>query len=447
MKRMNRLLSLLLLLSFCITAAAGCTKDPSTPSDTTNAPDATVDGVTTAVPEAKLTIDSTYRIVISAEADETVQKAADNVAAIIKEVTGLELSVVTDAESTADHEIILGHTNRANSTDDEGSYRVFQNGQSLHIDASDSATLYFAAEAVLKTWLTADFGLSETGVITLSESRVADLNGLTTALDSSIKIVTQNMRDADDPGGNTVPQRYERFLLFLEDCTPDIIGTQEHTYNWYLRFQKLFKKMKEGEAIPLYGLVGESVEGIGALGGGRNVIFYRTDRFDMLETGTFWLTDTPDVPSVLENSAHRRVCTWVLLKDKRTEKTILVANAHLDHTSESMRLRQATYMMDYLAEKVGDYPFFLTGDFNCSSSSSTYEMLTETLLDSRYHAWTDRSTVSCTYHGYSGGAWGSVIDHILYTERSIPVNFEIVSRDYGGYVSDHFGVMAEFVYN
>ncbi len=444
MKYLTRLLALALLLSLCLTAVVGCN-----PADSAN-PDTTSPQTTAAVTEApvrKLTVDSTYRIVISAEGDEIAQKSADMVAATLKEKAGLELAVVTDAEAATDREIVLGHTNRADSTADEGAYSVFLNGDSLHIDASDSTTLYFAAEAVLEAWLTDDFGLSEEGVITLAEDRVADLVGLTTRLDNSIKIMTQNVRgDGNDGDGLSVTQRFERFVQMLSDYQPDVIGTQEYTFNYAYRLGKIFDKWSEDDGIPLYGIVDCSVEGPGKQSGGRNAVLYRMDRFELLDSNTFWLSATPETPSAVEGCStnHKRVCTWLLLKDKQTGQTILVANTHLDHTSNNIRLKQVTILMEQLATLVGDYPVYLTGDFNCGKGSDPYNVPAATLLNSHETAWVDLSTMRGTFHGYSGFG-GSEIDFVFHNERSTPVSYEIVSKQYDGFVSDHFGVIVNFV--
>ena len=444
MKHLNRLLALALLAALCLTAAAGCTPaDPDTAATT----DPETTAAVTEAPVRKLTVDGAYRIVISAEADEITQKTADMVAAVIKEVTGLELAVVADTEAASDREIVLGHTSRADSAADEGAYAVSLNGDSIHIDASDATTLYFAAEAVLETWLTADFGLAEEGVITLPEDRVAELGGQTTRLDNSIKIMTQNVRgDGNDGDGLSVVERFERFVQMVAEYQPDVLSTQEYTFNYSYRLGKLFEDWSEEDGIPLYGIVDCSVEGPGKKAGGRNAVLYRMDRLELLDSNTFWLSDTPETPSVVEGCStnHKRVCTWLLLKDKQTEQIFLLANTHLDHTSNNIRLKQVTILMEQLAKLAGDYPVYLTGDFNCGVGSEPYSVPASALLNSHETAWADLSTERGTYHGYSGFG-GREIDFVFHSEQATPVSYEIVSKQYDGFVSDHFGVIVKFV--
>jgi len=100
--------------------------------------------------------------------------------------------------------------------------------------------------------------------------------------------------------------------------------------------------------------------------------------------------------------------------------------------------------MNYLADRIGQYPFYLTGDFNCQSDSLPYQTATSRLQDSHVTGWMDHSTVNRTYHGYQETG-GSEIDFIFHNEKTTPVNYEIISKGYDGYVSDHFGVIVEFV--
>jgi endonuclease/exonuclease/phosphatase family metal-dependent hydrolase len=427
-KALKHLTAILLLLTLCLSALAGCAGGGEGEE-------------TTATPEAKLTIDSTYRIVISAEADEITKKAADLFSSTLKEKAGLELPTVTDAEEPAEHEIVLGYTNRAYSTAVLYTYNVFFGDEALHVSASDSNRLYFAVEAVLDTWLTADFGLAEAGHVVLAESRLADLNGLALRLDNSIKIMTQNVRGSgeDGPGLSTL-NRLDRFVLMLEDLQPDIMGTQEFSYTYSRRLTKEFAE--RGEALP-YAIEECSVDGVGKKGGGWNAIIYRTDRFERLDGGTFWLSNTPDISSGFVTN-HKRVCTWLLLKDKQTDKTFVAANTHLDHTSNDIRVKQISILMEELPKRVGDYPIYLTGDFNCGRGSDPYNVVAGTFTDAREGAWVDASTMRGTFHGYRDQAF-SEIDFVFHSEHSLPIRYEIISKKYENFVSDHYGVMVEFV--
>lgn len=436
MKLTTRILALLLLLTLCFTAIPACDSGDSTPDTTVAETTAAPTEAPTEPPEPRLTVDSSYRIVVPAEADETTQKTAAALAAALKEKAGLELTVVTDAEEPIAHELVLGHTNRADSTAAEGGYELFQSGEALYIDAEDPITLYYAVQAILDAWLTPDFGLANAGVVTLLESRVADLNGLATKRDTSIKVLSQNLRCADDPNGNSIGERARRFKQFFEEYQPDLLGTQETTAGW----NNHLKKFGGSE----YGMVGCSRDGREATSGEWNTILYRKDRFELLDSDTTWLSNTPTEATKVEGALCLRICTWALLKDKLTGETILFANTHLDHSNDEVRSAQMDILMDYLADRIGQYPFYLTGDFNCNVDSIPYNTATARLLDSHKTAWVDFSTETRTYHAYQREG-GSEIDFIFHNDHTTPVQYEIISKDYGGYVSDHYGVIAEFV--
>lgn len=435
MKCLNRLLSLALLLTLCITVVAGCTQsDPTPPEETTEASESLESS------ESKLIIDSTYCICIPADADDITRKTADMLAAAIKEKAGPELSVKeADDQSHAAHVVNLAVVKDYEA----GAYTVKIQDPVLQILASDSTTLYYAVEAVLDTWLTADFGLTEAGVITLPESRVAELNRLTTRLDNSIRILTQNMRGSDDPDGNTVQLRSARFIQMVEEYQPDLIGTQEYSYNWRVWLEKHEKRMGGSAAARIYGQVGDNNNGPGTKKGGMNAILYRMDRFELLETDTFWLSHTPEIPSVIGDRRDLRICTWAKFKDLQTGEIFIFANTHLDHADLELNYLQAEILLEHLTAIAAGYPLYLSGDFNVSPYSSTYGFVAQTLQDAHKTAWTQTGENWGTYHAYMQS--GSEIDFIFHDTHSTPIRYEIITKQYDGYISDHYGVVVDFV--
>lgn len=424
-----------LLAAMSLTALIGCQPQRETPDPTAT----TVSDTETAAPAPKLTLDSTYDIYIPSDADDQMRRAAEHLAAAFREKAGLEMSVVTEGEE--------GHRYLRLGLASSAEERSYQLGVSdtgfLYLTASDSTTLYFAAEAVAKAWLDPAAGMTKDGKVYLYDTTLDTLNNLSTRLDHSIRVMTQNVRAADDPDGNTVQRRADRFRQLLEEYRPDVFGTQEFTFTWSVALEKRMKdSVKEG-LIPTYASVGCSREGRDKKGGEFNSVFYRVDRFELLDSDTVWLSDTPDRVSCVPSSLCNRICTWALLKDKDTGMTILVANTHLDHGLDEVREAQAKILMNYLAERVGDYPVYLTGDFNSYNSDNAYHTVSSVFSDAHKTAWTDVSTVSHTYHGYS--EWGGEIDFIFHNDRTTPIYYEIISKQYDGFVSDHYGVIAEFV--
>ena len=392
----------------------------------------------TEAPFVGQTFDATTCIVIPADADEITRNAAAMVAETIAEVAGMTLTVASESGNAPALILEIG------SFDTDRSYSFSMDGQTLRLKASDSTTLYFAAEAVLKTWLTPDFGLRTEGVLSLADNRVAELNGLTTRQDTSIRVLSQNVRNADDPNGNSVSERSTRFRKMFIEYRPDLVGTQETSPTWNTYFQSTSRYVNHYTDLGEYGMVGGFLSYENTDNGQSNTILYSKNRFELIDSDSVWLSDTPNEVSSVEGSLNLRTLTWALLKDKLTGETIIFANTHLDHGTDEVRSQQMTILMDYLADRIGQYPFYLTGDFNCYVGSEAYVTAAEHLQDSHKTAWIDLSTVSNTFHSYTEEG-KSEIDFVFHNDRTTPVRYEIISKSYGGFVSDHYGVIVEFV--
>ena len=410
--------------------------EPATEAVTVTQPE--TDPETQPPPRLELAVDGSYSIVIPANADDLTRQAADMVASLFKEKAGLELEIAEGDEAVS-HGIFLG----TEAFDGERGFAVTVDGADLCLTASDSTTLYFAAEAVAGAWLDPAAGCVADGQVLLYDTTVSLLGGVTTRLDCSIRILTQNMRGTDDGNGNTVQARSERFMRMMAEYQPDLVGTQEYTFAWQTWLKKHYKKAGGSEETSAYGQVGCSRDGENTKGGEWNAILYRVDRFELLDSDTFWLSDTPDTPSVFGGLPDKRICTWAKLKDKKTGEIFVYANTHLDHTDDDIRYAQAEVLMAQLEGIAGDLPLYLTGDFNCDTFSSPYALVTETLRDTHPEAWTAVGGSYGTYHDY--GQYGVEIDFIFHDRGGEPIRYEVVAKQYDGYVSDHYGVFAEFV--
>ena len=210
----------------------------------------------------------------------------------------------------------------------------------------------------------------------------------------------------------------------------------------------------------------------------QSCIFYRSDKFDLLDSGTFWLSDTPDVVgSAFETSLYPRICTYVHLKDKATGLEYIHMNTHLDHLGgsdgRSLRLKQETVMLQKLAT-LPDVPVVITGDFNqrahSTSSGNAYAVyklmtgersfkmpdgteITMNLADSRVHApenMPEGFTATMTvYHDESHSSYNpsrEPIDYAFYSPdklEAISYAIRLYDRD-GIYLSDHLPVITTF---
>ena len=180
--------------------------------------------------------------------------------------------------------------------------------------------------------------------------------------------VSFNIRN-DDPndGENNWKYRKERVAQFIKDYQIDVIGAQEVLHNQFLEMEQL-----------LPGYKGVGVAGTdGKTEGGYCAVFYNTNKFDALDSGTFWLAEKPDSIGMIGWDADCvRICTWAKLKEKKTGKIVMTLNTHLDHVGKESRNQSALLIISKIKEIVGDQPAIVTGDFNVTDQSDCYATIT-----------------------------------------------------------------------
>ena len=178
--------------------------------------------------------------------------------------------------------------------------------------------------------------------------------------------------------------RAEMLRDLMDQLQPDSIGMQEVTTGWIYRMDTFAFNAS-------YAGVGEGR----TPGGEASSIYYRKDKFDLVDHGTFWLSETPDVAgSYLEASLYPRICTWAHLRDKVTGYEYIHVNTHLDHLGgsdgRSLRTAQTRVILEYL-KSLPDVPMVMTGDFNqakTNSEENTYAIFKNILGQSNFTAST-----------------------------------------------------------
>lgn len=249
----------------------------------------------------------------------------------------------------------------------------------------------------------------------------------------SLKVMTFNLRRRKDSDGkNTWRYRRDSAVETIRRHAPDLIGTQEGLED---QVEHLASNFHE------YGMLGE------ARHGGRrdefNAIFYRKDRFSVVDGGNFWLSDTPEV----SGSRHwgnlvPRMATWARFQDKDTGQEFAHVNTHLDHLVPSARRRGAELISRRMPQ---DAPVLMTGDFNAIQQGGTYRFLTGAvgLLDSRWASRTPLTTKwNATFHRFTGRGLYR-IDYILGRGVSQFSDYHVCRDRLDGMLpSDHFPVVS-----
>lgn len=194
---------------------------------------------------------------------------------------------------------------------------------------------------------------------------------VSTAKDKThIRYATMNIRydNADDAAkGRGWSTRKARIVQFVCDNRLDIIGMQEVLHN---QVQDLAQR------LPQYGMVGVGRDD-GKTAGEYAPIWYRTDKYQALDSGNFWLSETPDLPGSMGwDAVCVRIATWAKLKEITTGRVFMAVNTHFDHVGTTARRESALLIIEKIKEIVGEQSAILTGDFNVTDADEAYTTIT-----------------------------------------------------------------------
>lgn len=261
------------------------------------------------------------------------------------------------------------------------------------------------------------------------------------ALAAEARLMSYNIRyDTPADGVNAWPQRKAAVAELLRQHAPDIFGIQE----------ALPHQVSElSAALPDYGWLGV---GRDAGDGGEGVpVFYRKDRFTLLQSATFWLSETPDQPSRGWDAALNRICSYGQFEEKTDQRRLWVINCHFDHAGQTARLESARLVLSQIETINPDgEPLVLMGDFNAEPESPPMVLLKQHLSDSRDSSRSPPSGPSGTFSGFvTGSAVTHRIDYLFIASRGpVEVLEHAVLDDAnaGHYPSDHLPVLVRIRY-
>jgi endonuclease/exonuclease/phosphatase family metal-dependent hydrolase len=222
---------------------------------------------------------------------------------------------------------------------------------------------------------------------------------------------------------------------------PDIFGIQEALPN---------QVEDIANALPKYNHIGIARDGIGK--GESSNIFFKSDRFKVLQENTFWLSETPNKISKGWDAALNRVCTYALLKDDITKQTFWVFNTHLDHQGELARTNSILLILSKIKElNTNNYPVFLMGDFNSEPKEGRIINLKKEMNDSREISEEKPFGPSGTFNSFKQNEAVTILIDYIFLSKENP--FKVTkygvlsdSKDLK-YPSDHLPVYVELKYN
>lgn len=224
-------------------------------------------------------------------------------------------------------------------------------------------------------------------------------------------------------------RRQEPLIAHIKMHNPDIIGMQEVT--------PLQAKYLD-EHLADYDFVRQNRDTW--IFSESNPIYFKKDKFTLIDSGTFWLSETPETMSLSWRSSCFRICTYAVLKDNKSGKVFTHFNTHLDHQSALARENGSSLILERIQAQ--ENPAILTGDFNLKESTAVYRMVADSLEDTKYIAKDTMSSGSFHNYGKTEVKGGEPIDYIFVTKGDFDVlSYAVLAEQVDGiYTSDHYAV-------
>jgi endonuclease/exonuclease/phosphatase family metal-dependent hydrolase len=266
------------------------------------------------------------------------------------------------------------------------------------------------------------------------------------AADAALKVMTFNIRYGSAADGeNAWDKRKDILLATIRAFDPDLLGTQE--------------VLAEQADFLAEHLAGHTLVGVGRDDGKRrgefSALLFRTKRFEMIASGTFWLSETPEVPgSKSWDSSLARIATWARLGDRAAGgRELVFLNTHWDHRGNEARVESGKLIRKWLAEHARGAAVVVTGDLNVTESDAGFRALMDPAAGEPRLADVFRivhfqvQEEEATFHGFSGRRSGRRIDFILASPELVARQAAIDYASRGErYPSDHFPVTAVLGY-
>lgn len=254
-------------------------------------------------------------------------------------------------------------------------------------------------------------------------------------------VVTFNLRyiTPGDTGPRTWEARRDFAAEMIKAQAADFVGVQE-------AFRSMLDDLHA--RVPGYGEAGVGRED-GAQKGEYSAILFREERWEIKDSGTFWLSDTPEVPgSATWGNQVTRICTWGKFRHRGSERDLVVFNAHFDHQSQPSRERAAALVLARVRELAGGQPVVFTGDLNAQPDNPAIVALRQgppAFRDAWGHLHPEVPAAEAgTAHRFQGVTDGPRIDYVLVSPGIEVVEAEILRANKDGHwPSDHFPVRAK----
>ena len=277
---------------------------------------------------------------------------------------------------------------------------------------------------------------------------------LTLSASAGIRVMSYNVRlGVAKDGDNAWENRRTATPAMLRDIHPAVFGVQE-AYDFQIQYIL--------DQCPEYKAVGVGRDD-GKSQGEHMSVFYDSTRIELLEWGTYWLSETPDVPSFGWDAACRRTATWTLLREIATGQKFYFVNTHLDHKGVKARKEGLALIYKKIQQmNPAGLPMVLTGDFNILPDDEGLKDLDKLMKSARFNSVDADTKGSFNGFGKYGESAGAPklsvkketlkalvpLDYIYYSGFDSSLCFRVVTAQYDGkkYISDHYPVYADLAF-
>lgn len=265
--------------------------------------------------------------------------------------------------------------------------------------------------------------------------------------EKSLRVMSFNIRYNEPRDGvNVWANRKTKVADIIRFHKADLVGVQEALNNQLKDLEKL---------LPDFAWCGGGRTD-GKEDGEYSAILYRKSRFNLLETKTFWLSQTPETAGSKGWDANLpRIVTWAKFRDLKTKKTFFHFNTHFDHIGKQARTESSKLLLAQIPKIAEKIPFVVTGDFNAKEDTNVYRILTGKeeagnfkLIDARYISKNGHFGGDSTFNEFKELIPAMKIDYIFVGEKTSVSEHGVLSDRWNGlWASDHLPVLAEIVFN
>ena len=262
------------------------------------------------------------------------------------------------------------------------------------------------------------------------------IDGIPEKSEEATRVMSFNVRCKND-GIQTITNRSKVAVEVIKQYAPDSFGVQECTPRW--------KRILAANLDGKYACVGAARDFYGPFTE-YSSIYYLKDKYNLIDSGTFWLSETPEKRWTKSfDSTCYRVASWALLEDKETGVRYTHINTHLDHVLETTRESQMKVLIDCVKTVANGSPIIMTGDFNAYEDDSlVYEVACESFNDAKKVAVNSDSGRTFTSYGTKEEDGTGAIDFI-FADKSLEIDtYKIIRNTVQDiYPSDHYPIVAD----